>query len=145
LISTTGYVFVDGAIYIYLPVVEQGIIAFNAKLHTGNTFNTNYPVAQILIGPDIGLSAAMYKKLTVTTLSIAVRVGSINLVNTPNSPKRDTLVQHFDGLKKLVIQNDTAAATPVKHLIRLPQRQYSAPLSTLAAMKCLINRLASLP
>ncbi|MDB5086635.1 MAG: hypothetical protein JWR09_629 [Mucilaginibacter sp.] len=114
LISTTGYVFVDGAIYIYLPVVEQGIIAFNAKLHTGNTFNTNYPVAQILIGPDIGLSAAMYKKLTVTTLSIAVRVGSINLVNTPNSPKRDTLVQHFDGLKKLVIQNDTATATPGK-------------------------------
>ena len=114
LVNTTGYIFVDGSIYVYLPVAEQGIVAFNAKLHTGHTFNTNYPVAQILIGPDIGLTAAMYKRLTVSQLSIAVQVGSINLLNSKATPTSNTIVQHFDGLKKLVIQNDIATMTPGK-------------------------------
>jgi hypothetical protein len=114
LVNTTGYIFVDGSIYVYLPVAEQGIIAFNAKLHTGHTFNTNYPVAQILIGPQIGLSAALYRTLSVSQLSIGVQVGSINLLKTATTPKGDTLVQHFDGLKKLVIQNDVATMAPGK-------------------------------
>ncbi|ASU33909.1 hypothetical protein [Mucilaginibacter xinganensis] len=114
LVNTTGYMFLGGAIYVYLPVSEQGIVPFNAKLHTGHSYDTKYPVAQVLIGPQIELPASIYKRLRVSNLSIAVQVGSINLLNTPATPKGDILVQHFDGLKKLVIQNDVAAMTPGK-------------------------------
>jgi hypothetical protein len=96
-----------GVIYIYLPIAEQGIIAFDAKLHTGNTYTTNYPVMQFLIGPDIGIPADLFNGLTISDVSIAVQVGSINIYNDS--------AQHYypnmDGLKKLIIQNDIGTVT----------------------------------
>ncbi|MDF2432439.1 MAG: hypothetical protein JWP44_2070 [Mucilaginibacter sp.] len=98
----------SAALYIYLPVAEQGIIAFDAKLHIGHTYNTAYPVMQVLIGPDIEIAADPFHSLTMSDLSLLVQVGSIN--NAKDTRGR----MYFDGLKTLFIKTDTGPVTPGK-------------------------------
>ena len=115
-------------IYIFLPIAEKGVIPFDAKLHAGRTYNTAYPVMQLMVGPDIGISADRFKHLSYTDLSINVRVGSINhipVIGIAAAPAaaaggvkaaafvKDTFA-NFDGLKVLTLQNDDGLLTPGK-------------------------------
>lgn len=111
-ITDTGFLFSGDSLYIYLPVSEQGIIAFDAKLHAGQTYRSPYPVMQVFIGPELGLRGELFNSLSIDSLSLSVKVGSSNVA--PDNSGSGTFIQtpqvrYFDGLKKLVIQNDTGA------------------------------------
>jgi len=125
-VTDTGFLFSDDSLYIYLPVPEQGIIAFNAKLHTGQTYNTPYPVMQVFIGPELGIRGELFNTLSIDLLSLSVKVGSSNVA--PDNSGAGTFiptpqVRYFDGLKKVVIQNDTGilpAGKPFDPFTTLP-------------------------
>ncbi|NTW69471.1 MAG: hypothetical protein HGB23_06415 [Chlorobiaceae bacterium] len=117
--SSSGY-YIDSdtdSLYIYLPVSENAIVPFDAKLHTGYSFTTTYPVVQIMLGPNLGIDYRLFTKLSLNSHAIAVRVGSINPSSAEMAgwekqglSKPDGLNSgyHFDGLKTLVLQNETA-------------------------------------
>lgn len=95
-------------LHVYLPVAEKAIVPYNAKLHAGKTFVTQWPVMQVLLGPDVKIDEGRFNALRFNDLSLSVRVGSHNL-------HEDSLMAaHFDGLKKLVLQNDDGLITPGK-------------------------------
>ncbi|MDN3581251.1 hypothetical protein [Mucilaginibacter flavus] len=96
-----------GALYIFMPIAEQGIVAFNTKTHTGS-YQTEYPVVQVLIGSGLGFPTSFFHDLTVDKLSIAVQVGSINGLNNKGQDINN------DGLKKINIQTDSGLVTPGK-------------------------------
>jgi hypothetical protein len=117
-IETSYYVDIEkDAINIYLPVAEKPVIAFDAKLHTGYNYQTNYPVLQVMLNPAINVAEDIYKRLQSNNLSLDVKVGSIN----PSDEVRKTLDPnlqipdyYFDGLKTMVLQNDDGLITPGK-------------------------------
>lgn len=96
-----------GVLYIFMPISEQGIVPFNAKTHTGS-YQTAYPVMQVLIGSGLGFPASFFHGLKVDNLSIAVQVGSINDINNKGEAINN------DGLKKVNIQTDSGLVTPGK-------------------------------
>lgn len=95
-------------LYVYLPVAEKGIVPYDAKIHTGKTFMTQWPVMQVLLGPDVKIDEGRFNALRFNDLSLSVRVGSRNL------EKDSLMAAHFDGLKKLVLQNDDGLIAPGK-------------------------------
>jgi hypothetical protein len=104
------------SIHIFLPVSEIAIVPFDSKLHTGYSYTTSYPVAQIILGPNLGIEYAFFKKLNFLSHSLSVRVGSINPSRSDieewkkqgiSLPERLAYSYHFDGLKSLVLQNET--------------------------------------
>ena len=83
---------------IYLPMSEQAVIPFDAKLHTGYNFPTEYPVMLLVSDPQTALNIdeKLFKGLSIPNLTIRTKVGSVN---------NDETLPNFDGLKKLVLQN----------------------------------------
>jgi CarboxypepD_reg-like domain len=108
----TSY-FIDAAndtIYVYLPIAEKAIVAYDAKLHTGYNYKTVYPVMQVMLNEDLRIDEEVYNTVKATNLSLEVRVGSIN----PSVTIRNELAEqykifipdyNFDGLETVVIQN----------------------------------------
>ncbi|HEU4553924.1 MAG TPA: hypothetical protein VFS25_13870 [Chitinophaga sp.] len=108
---------VPNTIQVFLPIAEKGIIPFDAKLHPGRTYNTAFPVMQVMVGPEINLSAARYRNLSYADLSIAVRVGSFNdypIIGIAAAAFQKDSFANFDGLKVLTLQNDDGLLTPGK-------------------------------
>jgi hypothetical protein len=97
---------------IYLPLSTAPIIAYDAKIHAGNTYATTQPVMQILLRDDIAISEEDYKSVSIGNLSIEVKVGSINK-KPEGSPPAEFPVR-MDGLRTLVLQNDNGALDPSK-------------------------------
>ncbi len=109
-------------IYICLPQSAPPIIGYNAKVHTGNSFDTTFPVMQVLLGPGIKISAPAFKRLKFSDMHLTVRVGSMNrpgsvttdpTTGQPADPS-DQYTPFFDGLKILTLQNDDGAVPPNK-------------------------------
>ncbi|WP_345210321.1 hypothetical protein [Mucilaginibacter gynuensis] len=91
-------------IYLYISIAEAGIVGFDAKVHTGHTYKTNYPVMEFLIGPEVDIPATVYNTLRVNDVALIVKVGSINPL--PGDEKQPNYNGNFDGLKNLIIQTD---------------------------------------
>jgi hypothetical protein len=78
----SGYFFDElyyAALYICLPVVEKAVVPFNLALHPGRNYVTPYPVMQVMMGPDIEFNPVAFNSITISNLSLSVRVGSVNL------------------------------------------------------------------
>ncbi len=116
-VTKSGY-FIDRAansFYLYLSPAEDAVIPFDAKLHLGYPYLTAYPVAQIMLGPNLVFDYALFKKVSLNTQSISARVGSIfpseevvSKFMEEQNVSAATLVNFlYDGLKKLVLQNET--------------------------------------
>lgn len=112
---------VDYIIDVYLPVSEQPVIAFEAKLHPGYAFKTTHPVMQLVL--DNRIQLAGYASISINKISLNVQVGSINkydeadddvavIANRANIFINDN--PKFDGLKTLVLQNDNGLIEPDK-------------------------------
>jgi hypothetical protein len=87
------------ALYIYLPIAEVAVVPFDSKLHGGYPYVTDYPVAQVMLGPKLNIGFDDFKSLRFAGQSLSVRVGSIK--NTEGNEL------YFDGLKTVVLQNET--------------------------------------
>ncbi|MCW3090724.1 MAG: hypothetical protein JWP81_1793 [Ferruginibacter sp.] len=70
---------VEATLYICLPVVEKAVVPFDIALHPGRNYKTTYPVLQVMMGPVIDLDETVFNSFTAINLSLAVRVGSINV------------------------------------------------------------------
>jgi hypothetical protein len=94
--TPSGYFF-DGeqSLFVYLPIKEQAIIAFDNKVHTGSNFNTKFPVMEVLIESFEGNLDAL-KDLKTSELGIEVQVGSIVSEGS----------HLHEGLTKLLAYND---------------------------------------
>jgi hypothetical protein len=95
-------------LHVYLPIAEKAVIPYDAKIHSGKTFITPWPVMQVLLGPDVKIDESKFKALRFNDLALSVRVGSKNLDSD------SLMAPHFDGLKKLVLQNDDGMIAPGK-------------------------------
>ncbi len=115
--TKSGY-FIDrtaNSFYLYLSPAEAAVIAFDAKLHPGYPYLTAYPVAQIMLGPNLAFDHALFKKLNLSAQSISARVGSIfpaeealsMFMQEQNVAETSLVTFLYDGLKKLVLQNET--------------------------------------
>lgn len=115
--TKSGY-FIDreaNSFYIYLPPAEDAVIPFDAKLHVGYPYLTSYPVAQIMLGPNLVFDYALFRAISFSGQSISARVGSIVPAQTvvdkflEEHHISESLLGSFlyDGLKKLVLQNET--------------------------------------
>jgi hypothetical protein len=104
----------DNTLCIYLPMSEQAVISFDAKLHTGYDFKTSYPVMVIVSSAqsNINIDEELYKQLTISGLTIRTKVGSVN--PQPTATGGTSLELHLDGLKKLVLQNKDGLIDPGK-------------------------------
>jgi hypothetical protein len=107
------------SIFIFLPIAEQSIIAFNPKLHSGCDFKTTHPVMRVMINPEINLKEEDFHGFKADDLSIRVKVGSIfppaNAGTTVKLQDKESTVpevNHLDGLKTLVLQNDLGLIPP---------------------------------
>lgn len=99
-ISTSYYI--DGnSLIIYLPVAEQAIVSYDAKIHTGRVFDTSQPMLQVLLNKNLQLYERVFSLININNMAIDVKVGSIS--------QGDNFTYFFDGLKTLVVQNDDGA------------------------------------
>jgi len=112
----------SGKLYIYLPVSADAIIAFDGNLHTTYRYQSSYPVLQLLLGPKLDINFDQITKTDFTNQTISVWVGSINQKSSLRGKAvaafaevgtvealpvvADLPFNQFDGLKKLVLQND---------------------------------------
>jgi hypothetical protein len=94
--TESGYFF-DGvqSLFVYLPIKEQGIVAFNSKIHKDSTFDTKFPVMEVLFENFEGNLEAL-AGLKTSELGIEVQVGSI----VSEGPRL------HEGLAKLLAYND---------------------------------------
>jgi len=79
--AESGY-FIDltfATLYICLPLVEKAIVPFDPELHPDRKYTTPYPVMQVLLNPEIEFNPVIFNQVTISDLSLSVRVGSINL------------------------------------------------------------------
>lgn len=83
--ETSGCFFDTGTMsfYVYLPVGEKAILAYDSKLHADYKFITTQPVMQVLLGPVLDFDATMYESLRMVNMSLAVRVGSVFSATQP--------------------------------------------------------------
>jgi hypothetical protein len=113
-----------GFIFIYLPVAAAPVIRFDAAIHTGYNIQTIQPVLRVMLNKDFAVSEANYKKISFSSIKLEVQVGSIfpNAEEAPGTGIGNDLIAHpvmlkklslkksgflfFDGLKKLVLQNE---------------------------------------
>lgn len=100
--------------YIYLPVVENAIVPFDSKLHAGYFYNTSYPVAQFMLDSSLSVDDVSFRNLSLLGQRLSIRVGSINPSDRELQSFSDEQISllnpkefHFDGLKTLVLQNET--------------------------------------
>ncbi|PZF73386.1 hypothetical protein [Taibaiella soli] len=103
----TSYYIGTNALMIYLPVAEQAIVPYSAKLHPGIVFGTEQPMMQVLLNKNLQLYERVYNLININNMSVDIKVGSIN-------PKDKEVNYFFDGLKTLVIQNDDGTVQPNK-------------------------------
>lgn len=105
----------NDSLHIYLPVAENAIIPFDAKLHAGYPYVTAYPVAQIMLGSSLNIDYATFDSLSLYEQSLTVRVGSMLPSKAEMEGYKDAEQKifnalpktiHLDGLKTLVLQND---------------------------------------
>ncbi|MFL5740127.1 MAG: hypothetical protein ACJ75B_07910 [Flavisolibacter sp.] len=117
-----------GTIDLYLPVSEQSIVAYDPQLHKDFSFTTNQPVVQFLFHPSLGLSESDFTSFSTEDLLLYVKVGSMN--PDPEGKNNQGLPgsltgYHFDGLKHLVLQNESGILPPNKPFD--PFTAYPAP------------------
>jgi hypothetical protein len=115
----------DNTLYIFLPIAEKGIIAFDAEVHKEYSFTTSYPVMQIMLDTGINAGADVFNGLKCDSFGIEVNVGSMN-------PTRDINPDHFidvdprmDGLTTLNIFTDDGpveAGKPFDPFTAFPQQ-----------------------
>lgn len=103
--------------YVYLPVAEKPIIAFDAKLHTGYNYKTAYPIMQVMLNEDMDIDELVYKNIKADNLSVDVRVGSVNPNEQIRKEKEKLLkanipLYHFDGLETVIIQTAEGVFPP---------------------------------
>ncbi|MEI6756335.1 MAG: hypothetical protein WCK85_00660 [Chlorobium sp.] len=123
--SGSGY-YIDrttDTLFIYLSVVENAIVPFDGKLHTGYSYDTSYPVVQFMLPPSLSVVDGQFRDLDFLSHSLCVKVGSINPSNSdieewhrqgytfPEGLKSD---YYFDGLKTFVLQNETGLLSAAK-------------------------------
>ncbi len=108
----TSY-FIDedrNTIYVYLPIAENPVIAYDAKLHAGYNYKTAYPVMQVMLNEKMKIDEKTYNTIPATGLSLEIRVGTINpggkiRKNILDNLKINIPEYNFDGLKTVVTQN----------------------------------------
>lgn len=145
-IGTSYFIDVENnIIQVYLPVSEVPVIGYDKKLHTGYYFDTANPVMSVMLNSEIDLSATDYEDLSILNVSLEVKVGSINPHSDGASNNPFAFAPHFDGLKKLTLQNDlgllapdkpfdpfTAYPTPGKSFLIGSNEVFNKPLGRLA-------------
>ena len=94
----------DYCLLINLPMQAPAVVGFKKEVYKDFTFNTSFPVMRIMLDPELNLSATDYRNMVADGFSIEVRVGSLRNQASPNS--NEYTGPYFDGLKKLIIQND---------------------------------------
>jgi|GEM_PF-374670 len=117
-LGTSAYYLDDSSrsVIVFLPIAEQAVAGFDAKLHPGYNFKTGVPVMKVAIDLAITMAEATYKNILFSSLSLQVNVGSVNpspdlqkniqgFSNTDIS-KDELFNFHYDGLKSLIIQNE---------------------------------------
>ncbi len=103
----TRYYLNENSLYLFLPIGEVSIVAFDSKVHEA-TYITGYPVMQMLLGPAVNITEDIFKNLKFSNAQIRIKVGSINEEGS------NSQAPNMDGLKKLVLQNDTGVIDPDK-------------------------------
>jgi len=108
--TKSGY-FVDVSsekwkLYIYLPISADAIIPFDGNLHSTYSYQTSYPVLQILLWPTLDINYDQLNKTDFINQTISVWVGSIYHLYARAAEEYVQKMPDFDGLKKLVLQND---------------------------------------
>ena len=105
-----SYFIADKKLFVYLPISSEAVIPFNQEIHKGFSYNTRYPVMQVMIGPDITLDFQTFENLSFSNQSLFVKVGSINqAADVPDFDVTHHISSsgaNMDGLKKLVLKND---------------------------------------
>lgn len=112
-VGSARYFTHEDSLYVYLPVAEVAVVAFDAGLHTGPVYPTPHPVIRVLVDPGTEFPSATWITLQLGKQALAVRVGSI-----------DERRQHFDGLTSLVVENASErvdATKPFDPFTLLPQ------------------------
>lgn len=106
----------NNSIVVFLPVSEQAVINFDNKIHVGYNYETTLPVVKVLINAAANIHEDDYKNLSLTALSLQVKVGSINpsaaeqrdITASGQFPSTQNLfIYHFDGVETLILQNET--------------------------------------
>ena len=97
------------SLFLFLPMGEVPIVAYDPKVHK-TEYITEYPVMQVLFGPEVNISEDRFRDLKFSNTQIGVKVGSINPdVKVGLSGAENQLRPNMDGLTKLTLQNDTGA------------------------------------
>lgn len=120
----SGYYVTNEDINIYMPFSESPVVAFNSETHNEYAINSKYPVIRIMLDKGVDIAEVEQDKLNLESIEISTMVGSINptlkaiadFKNDPNNKDAPTGLfdYHFDGLKKLVLQNDLGLLSPDK-------------------------------
>ncbi|MBV7530821.1 hypothetical protein [Chitinophaga sp. sic0106] len=97
--ATGGYY-----LLVNIPLQAPAVVGFKKDVYKDYAFNTTFPVMRIMLDPELNLSASDYHDMVADSFSIEVRVGSLRNQSNPNT--NELMHPYFDGLKKLVIQND---------------------------------------
>ncbi|MEO5564317.1 MAG: hypothetical protein ABIR18_12805, partial [Chitinophagaceae bacterium] len=123
----------ENTLYIFLPIAEKGIVAFDPELHKEYSFATPYPVMQLMLGPGITTDADKFNKLQCDSFSIEVQVGSINPMQDSNADLFMDVNPNMDGLTTLNILNDdgpVAIDKPFDPFTAFPQQGSSFSIGT---------------
>ena len=54
---------VANSFYLYLSTAEDAVVVFDAKLHPGYPYLTSYPVAQIMLGPNLVVGLLLIQRV----------------------------------------------------------------------------------